>query len=95
MAGLSIVPPDDVRSALNVSCRRPPATSRPERRGRGGCVIPILSVLACTVLMLFLTVETWLRFLIWMLLGLVVYFLYSRHHSRLGRGEIPIEPIPE
>jgi len=41
-------------------------------------LIPILSLLACLVLMFFLTVETWLRFLAWMLLGLIVYFLYSR-----------------
>jgi APA family basic amino acid/polyamine antiporter len=47
-------------------------------------VVPILSVAACVVLMLFLTVETWLRFLVWMLLGFVVYFVYGRRHSRLG-----------
>jgi APA family basic amino acid/polyamine antiporter len=49
-------------------------------------VIPVLAVLACAVLMFFLTVETWLRFLAWMLVGLLVYFLYSRHHSRLAGG---------
>ncbi|NMH97275.1 amino acid permease [Pseudonocardia acidicola] len=46
--------------------------------------VPILSVLACAWLMLNLTVETWLRFVIWMIIGIGVYFLYSRHHSRLG-----------
>jgi APA family basic amino acid/polyamine antiporter len=47
-------------------------------------LIPVLSLVACLVLMFFLTVETWLRFLAWMLLGFVVYFLYSRRHSRLA-----------
>ena len=46
--------------------------------------VPILAVLACAGLMLFLTVETWLRFLVWMLLGFVVYFVYSRRRSVLG-----------
>ncbi len=48
-------------------------------------VVPILGVLACLWLMLNLSVETWLRFLVWMLLGFVVYFAYSRRHSVLGR----------
>jgi APA family basic amino acid/polyamine antiporter len=48
-------------------------------------VIPILSVLASGWLMLNLQGATWVRFLIWMALGLVVYFGYSRTHSRLAR----------
>ena len=36
--------------------------------------------------MLNLSVETWLRFLIWLVIGFVVYFVYSRHHSRLETG---------
>ena len=31
-----------------------------------------------------LTGGTWLRFLIWMAIGLIVYFTYGRHRSRLG-----------
>jgi APA family basic amino acid/polyamine antiporter len=37
--------------------------------------------------MLNLPAETWLRFAIWMVIGIVVYFLYGRSHSRLGRHE--------
>ncbi|GAA2791056.1 amino acid permease [Kitasatospora paracochleata] len=48
-------------------------------------VLPILSVLACLWLMLNLPVQTWWRFLVWLVVGLVVYFLYGRGHSRLGR----------
>ncbi len=46
-----------------------------------------LSVLMCLYLMLNLTGETWERFLIWMALGFVVYFLYGRRHSRLHTEE--------
>ncbi|GAA4685704.1 amino acid permease [Nocardioides nanhaiensis] len=42
------------------------------------------AVLLCVYLMLNLTGETWERFLIWMALGVVVYFAYGRRHSRLG-----------
>jgi APA family basic amino acid/polyamine antiporter len=47
-------------------------------------LVPILSVLASTWLMLNLTAETWLRFGIWMAIGLVVYTFYGRAHSRLN-----------
>jgi APA family basic amino acid/polyamine antiporter len=50
-------------------------------------VLPILSVLASLWLMLNLPAETWVRFGVWMAIGVVVYFLYGRSHSRLGRHE--------
>lgn len=49
--------------------------------------LPIVSVLATLWLMLNLPSETWLRFVIWMVIGIVVYFLYGRSHSRLGLHE--------
>ncbi|GEP47696.1 amino acid permease [Microbacterium saccharophilum] len=48
--------------------------------------LPGLSALICIYLTLNLTVETWLRFLIWLALGFIVYFAYSRRNSRVGRG---------
>jgi APA family basic amino acid/polyamine antiporter len=48
-------------------------------------LVPILSVLACVWLMLNLSVETWFRFLVWMVLGVVLYALYGRTHSVLGQ----------
>ncbi|MEU3165633.1 amino acid permease [Streptosporangium sp. NPDC006930] len=47
-------------------------------------VVPVLSVLACVYLMLNLPVETWLRFVAWMLLGILLYFGYGYRHSRLS-----------
>ena len=50
-------------------------------------VVPILAALACFLLMVFLPAATWFRFLVWMALGLLIYFLYSMRSSRLARGE--------
>ncbi|WP_306318257.1 MULTISPECIES: amino acid permease [unclassified Streptomyces] len=48
-------------------------------------VLPIASV-ACSVwLMLNLSVETWLRFAVWMVVGVIIYFAYGRRHSRAAR----------
>lgn len=47
-------------------------------------VIPIASVIVCFYLMLNLALETWIRFVIWLLIGFIVYFAYSRKHSRLN-----------
>jgi APA family basic amino acid/polyamine antiporter len=47
-------------------------------------VIPILSVLASLYLMLNLPALTWLRFVIWMAIGLVVYAAYGLRRSRLA-----------
>ncbi|HVK21280.1 MAG TPA: amino acid permease [Actinokineospora sp.] len=48
-------------------------------------LIPVLAIGACLWLMLNLTVLTWLRFIVWMVLGVVIYFAYGRRHSVLGR----------
>ncbi|WP_231931732.1 amino acid permease [Micromonospora echinospora] len=48
-------------------------------------VLPIVSALACLYLMLNLSVETWLRFLAWMLLGFLIYLFYGRRRNRLAQ----------
>jgi APA family basic amino acid/polyamine antiporter len=48
-------------------------------------LVPILAILACLWLMLNLSVLTWLRFGAWMVLGVIVYFAYSRRNSLLGK----------
>lgn len=55
-------------------------------------VTPILSVLACLFVMINLPVNTWLRFLAWLVIGAVIYAVYGRHHSRLrgaGTAAVP------
>jgi APA family basic amino acid/polyamine antiporter len=47
-------------------------------------VLPILSALACLYLMLNLPGETWLRFVVWMLVGIALYFGYGRRQSRFN-----------
>ncbi|GGZ60981.1 amino acid permease [Streptomyces subrutilus] len=49
-------------------------------------LVPVVSIAASVWLMLNLPTETWLRFAIWMVIGIAVYFLYGRSHSRLGRS---------
>ncbi|HEX4006530.1 MAG TPA: amino acid permease [Acidobacteriaceae bacterium] len=51
-----------------------------------GPVFPILSIIFCIILMMGLEVETWFRFFIWLGIGLVIYFTYSRHRSEFAKG---------
>jgi APA family basic amino acid/polyamine antiporter len=50
-------------------------------------VLPLASAAICVYLMLNLSVETWLRFLVWLVIGFAIYFGYSRRRSRLATGE--------
>ncbi|MFN8073457.1 MAG: amino acid permease [Mycobacterium sp.] len=47
--------------------------------------LPVLSILACLWLMLNLTALTWIRFVVWMAVGIAVYAFYGYRHSVLGR----------
>jgi APA family basic amino acid/polyamine antiporter len=49
-------------------------------------LFPLIGVLLCLMLMLSLPVLTWIRFFVWLAIGLVIYFLYGASHSKLGRG---------
>ncbi len=48
-------------------------------------VIPALAIIFCVALMSFLSWTTWVAFIIWLALGLAVYFLYARQRSLLGK----------
>ena len=73
-----------VCAAVLVMRRIDPAMPRPFR-----CplvpLIPLLGIAFCLLLMFSLPVDNWLRLIIWLLIGLAVYFLYGSRHSVLGR----------
>jgi APA family basic amino acid/polyamine antiporter len=50
-------------------------------------VVPILGILICGYMMSSLPGPTWERLIVWMVIGLAIYFLYSRSHSKLARAE--------
>lgn len=47
-------------------------------------IVPILAILICGYMMYGLPKDTWLRLIIWMAIGLAIYFLYGRRRSRLA-----------
>ncbi|KQP10462.1 MAG: amino acid permease [Methylobacterium sp.] len=50
-------------------------------------LVPILGIVSCFAMMVSLDGETWLRLLVWLAIGFVIYFSWSRRHSRIGREE--------
>ena len=50
-------------------------------------LIPVLGFLCCTYLLCESGTSNWLRFMIWLAVGLVIYFLYGAKHSLLGIKE--------
>jgi len=64
--------------------RRRPELPRPFRVP-GGPILPVLGILSCGFLMANLGALTWKAFAIWMTIGLIVYFSYSRSRSVLGQ----------
>ena len=49
--------------------------------------VPSLGIAFSLLLMVFLPLETWLRLIVWLAIGLVIYFAYGRSHSVLMNGE--------
>jgi APA family basic amino acid/polyamine antiporter len=49
-------------------------------------LVPILGILICGYMMYSLPSDTWVRLIVWMVIGLVIYFAYGIRNSRLGRG---------
>jgi basic amino acid/polyamine antiporter, APA family len=52
----------------------------------GGPVFPVLSIVFCILLMAGLPILTWLRFFIWLAIGLLIYFFYSRKRTEFYSG---------
>lgn len=83
-------------AVLTLRVKRPEA-KRPFRVPFGP-VFPILGILSCSYLMLSLPVLTWVRFLLWLDIGMVVYWFYGRTHSPLvnvkeSQARTPIQSL--
>jgi APA family basic amino acid/polyamine antiporter len=65
--------------------RREPGMTRPFR-APGAPVVPALGIAFSLLLMSGLPLDTWLRLIVWMAIGLGVYAFYGRHHSQLRHG---------
>ena len=52
-----------------------------------GSLFPVLGMLSCSALMAFLPSVTWLRFVVWLVIGLIVYFTYSMNNSKLAEAD--------
>lgn len=49
-------------------------------------LVPILGIITCLCLMIFLPADTWIRLVMWMIIGLDIYTAYGMKHSRLEHG---------
>ncbi|GAB3771708.1 APA family basic amino acid/polyamine antiporter [Nocardioides ginsengisegetis] len=75
-----------VSIAVAVLRRTNPRMERPFRTPQVP-LLPVVSALSCVALMASLAVDTWIRFLVWLAIGMVVYFGYGRSHSRLNTAD--------
>jgi APA family basic amino acid/polyamine antiporter len=58
-------------------------------RSPGGPLAPVLTIVFCVLLMAGLPIMNWIRFFIWLAIGLVIYLLYSRRHSEFAPAGSP------
>jgi hypothetical protein len=72
-------------AVLRLRATRPDAP-RPFRVPLGP-VFPVLGIVSCAYLMLSLPVLTWVRFLVWLDIGLLIYWFYGRTHSPLSNPQ--------
>ena len=73
-----------VCAAVLIMRRIEPNAERPFRAPLSPFV-PVAGILTCLMLMFSLPAENWYRLIIWLALGMIIYFGYSRHHSVMAR----------
>ncbi len=78
-----------VCAAVLIMRKTNPAATRPFR-----CpmvpLFPILGIVLCLLLMFSLPVENWIRLIVWLLIGMVIYFFYGRHHSVMAKHRLKL-----
>ncbi|MDF7674616.1 amino acid permease [Acetobacteraceae bacterium ESL0709] len=62
---------------------RAPEMPRLFRVPGGAFLVPILGILSCGSVMVSMNIATWLRLFVWLAIGVIIYFCYSRHNSKL------------
>lgn len=45
--------------------------------------VPVMGIITCVGMMLFLPWDTWVRLIVWMAIGMIIYYRYGRKHSRV------------
>lgn len=48
--------------------------------------VPIMGIITCLGMMAFLPLDTWIRLIVWMAIGMVIYFTYSKKHSVIRKN---------
>jgi basic amino acid/polyamine antiporter, APA family len=104
----SVTPIDDIGRMVNIGTllafvivciavmvlrRTNPGQARPFRTPWVP-VVPILGIIFNGYMMYKLGWVNWARLIVWLMIGLVIYFAYSRHHSRVSNPERAEVPIP-
>jgi APA family basic amino acid/polyamine antiporter len=66
--------------------------TQPERprafRAPGGPIAPVLTILTCLLLMAGLPITNWIRFIVWLIIGLIFYYFYGHKHSQLSNAAL-------
>lgn len=44
-----------------------------------------MGILTAVLMMVFLPRDTWIRLVVWLIIGMVIYFTYGRHHSKVQK----------
>jgi APA family basic amino acid/polyamine antiporter len=83
-----------VCAAVLVMRRTHPEADRPFRAPLVP-LVPILGIVSCLLLMFSLPAENWMRLMVWLVIGLAVYFGYGRHHSVMRGVDEESALVPE
>ncbi|MDP4201200.1 MAG: amino acid permease [Bacteroidota bacterium] len=56
-------------------------------------LVPVLGIITCLFMMVFLPADTWIRLLIWMTVGLDIYIAYGLKNSNIGKGDASLRDV--
>lgn len=56
--------------------------------------VPIMGIVVSLLMMVFLPIDTWIRLFVWLVIGMVIYYTYGRHHSKVQQGKTVVSKVP-